>query len=181
MEAAAYKRLYPHEYYGKFIAEGTRPDGRPLGRSRAMSVGRGVVTTANGSALVKIGGALHTFACECLRKAGFAVSAMARDVECGEPYIAPNSCQGDCLGAVLLVLNTVEHLVLTARVLLSCCGPEDRAHHDAGSVQAGARDAGAGRARDRAAGGRGLHSSTFRLNVSTFCGTRWAHEFPPVY
>jgi hypothetical protein len=30
-------------------------------------------------------------------------------------------------------------------------------------------------------GGRGLHSSTFQLNVSTFCGIRWVHVFPPVY
>ena len=29
--------------------------------------------------------------------------------------------------------------------------------------------------------GRGLHSSTFRLNVSTFSGIRWVHDFPPVY
>jgi len=28
---------------------------------------------------------------------------------------------------------------------------------------------------------RGLHSSTFRLNVSTFCGMRGVHNFPPVY
>jgi exosome complex component RRP43 len=55
MEAAAYKRLYPHEYYAKFIAEDARPDGRPLGRARPMSVAKGVVTTANGSALVKVG------------------------------------------------------------------------------------------------------------------------------
>ena len=26
--------------------------------------------------------------------------------------------------------------------------------------------------------GRGLHSSTFRLNASTFCGIRWEHIFP---
>jgi hypothetical protein len=31
------------------------------------------------------------------------------------------------------------------------------------------------------AGGRCLHSSTFRLNVSTFYGERWVHDFPPVY
>lgn len=55
MEAAAYKRLYPHEHYGRFLAEHTRPDGRPLGRPRPSSVARGVVTTAHGSALVKIG------------------------------------------------------------------------------------------------------------------------------
>jgi hypothetical protein len=29
--------------------------------------------------------------------------------------------------------------------------------------------------------GRGLHSSTFRLNVSTFCWISWVHNFPPVY
>jgi len=29
--------------------------------------------------------------------------------------------------------------------------------------------------------GRGLHSSTFRLNVSIFCGIRWVHDFPSVY
>ena len=28
---------------------------------------------------------------------------------------------------------------------------------------------------------RGLHSSMIRLNVSTFCGTRRVHYFPPVY
>jgi hypothetical protein len=27
----------------------------------------------------------------------------------------------------------------------------------------------------------GLHSSTFRLNVSTLCGIRWLQDFPPVY
>ena len=55
MEAAAYKRLYPHEYYEKFVREGARPDGRPLGRARPVSVARGVVSTADGSTLAKIG------------------------------------------------------------------------------------------------------------------------------
>jgi len=32
-----------------------------------------------------------------------------------------------------------------------------------------------------AIGGRGLHSSTILLNVSSFCGIRWAHDFPLVY
>jgi nicotinate-nucleotide pyrophosphorylase len=27
--------------------------------------------------------------------------------------------------------------------------------------------------------GRALHSSTFRLNISTFCGTRCVHDSPP--
>jgi hypothetical protein len=29
--------------------------------------------------------------------------------------------------------------------------------------------------------GRGLHSFTFQLNISTFCGIRWVRDFPPVY
>jgi hypothetical protein len=29
--------------------------------------------------------------------------------------------------------------------------------------------------------GRGLHSSTFRLNVSTSRWIRWVHDVPPVY
>jgi hypothetical protein len=29
------------------------------------------------------------------------------------------------------------------------------------------------------AAGRGLHSSTFRLNVSSFCGIRWLHDVSP--
>jgi len=35
-----------------------------------------------------------------------------------------------------------------------------------------------------AGGGRwagALHSSTFRLNISTSCWIRWVHKFPPVY
>ena len=28
---------------------------------------------------------------------------------------------------------------------------------------------------------RGLHSSTFQLNVSTVCWIRWVHDFPQVY
>ena len=34
MEASAFARLYPEQYYDKFLAEGARPDGRPLGRAR---------------------------------------------------------------------------------------------------------------------------------------------------
>ena len=42
----------------------------------------------------------------------------------------------------------------------------------------------AGRGADGGGGvaaGRGLHSSTFRLNVGTFWGIRWVHDYPPVY
>jgi len=29
--------------------------------------------------------------------------------------------------------------------------------------------------------GRGSHSFPLQLNVSTFCWTRWVHDFAPVY
>ncbi len=52
-QAAAFRRLYPAEYYGRFLAEGVRPDGRPPGRPRPLSIGLGSITTADASALVK--------------------------------------------------------------------------------------------------------------------------------
>ncbi|GAQ79983.1 exosome complex component RRP43 [Klebsormidium nitens] len=55
LEAEAFKRIYPEEYFQRFLSEGTRPDGRPLGRARSTTIGFGAVSTADGSALVKIG------------------------------------------------------------------------------------------------------------------------------
>ena len=53
LQSEAFKRLYPDEFYAKFIAEGVRPDGRPLGRPRPVSVGLGSIGTADASAHVK--------------------------------------------------------------------------------------------------------------------------------
>lgn len=55
LQAEAFQRLYPDQYLAKFVAQGVRPDGRPLALPRATSIGLGVVTTADASALVKIG------------------------------------------------------------------------------------------------------------------------------
>ncbi|KXZ47061.1 hypothetical protein GPECTOR_38g298 [Gonium pectorale] len=55
IEADAFKRLYPEQFYDRFLAEGVRPDGRPLGRARAVTIGAGAITSADGSALVKVG------------------------------------------------------------------------------------------------------------------------------
>lgn len=53
-QSEAFQRLYPDEYYARFIAEGVRPDGRPLGRPRTVTIGLGSITTADASALVKV-------------------------------------------------------------------------------------------------------------------------------
>ncbi len=55
MQSEAFQRLYPQEFYARFIAEGVRPDGRPLGRPRPVSIGLNSIKTANSSALVKVG------------------------------------------------------------------------------------------------------------------------------
>jgi exosome complex component RRP43 len=34
VDADAFKKLYPENFYGQFLERSTRPDGRPLGRAR---------------------------------------------------------------------------------------------------------------------------------------------------
>ncbi|XP_051636483.1 exosome complex component RRP43-like [Manacus candei] len=53
--AAAFKTVEPLEYYKRFLKENCRPDGRELGEFRATTVNIGSITTADGSALVKLG------------------------------------------------------------------------------------------------------------------------------
>lgn len=39
---AAFRLLYPEEFFSKFLSEGVRPDGRPLGRVRPSNIGFGI-------------------------------------------------------------------------------------------------------------------------------------------
>lgn len=55
LQAEAFKRLYPNEYYAKFISQSLRPDGRPLGGARATTIGISPLESTNSSALVKTG------------------------------------------------------------------------------------------------------------------------------
>ncbi|GBG86411.1 hypothetical protein CBR_g41407 [Chara braunii] len=47
--------VYSRENFARFLEDGLRPDGRPLGRARRTSIGLGSIATAEGSSLVKIG------------------------------------------------------------------------------------------------------------------------------
>ncbi|KAF9429726.1 Exosome complex component RRP43 [Podila epigama] len=54
--ASTFQKLHPTEYFRKFVSQGVRPDGRLLNSFRPTTVHHGVITTANGSAMVRIGG-----------------------------------------------------------------------------------------------------------------------------
>ena len=55
LDADAFRRLYPEQYFQRFLDDDIRPDGRTLGRSRATNIGIGTITSVDGSALVKQG------------------------------------------------------------------------------------------------------------------------------
>ncbi|XP_023661056.2 exosome complex component RRP43 isoform X2 [Paramormyrops kingsleyae] len=53
--APGFKTAEPLEYHRSFLKENCRPDGRELGEFRTTTLNIGSISTANGSALVKIG------------------------------------------------------------------------------------------------------------------------------
>ncbi|KAM3869245.1 exosome complex component RRP43 [Diretmus argenteus] len=53
--AAGFKTAEPLEYHRSFLKENCRPDGRELGEFRTTTLNIGSISTANGSALVKVG------------------------------------------------------------------------------------------------------------------------------
>ncbi|KAG5644807.1 hypothetical protein DXG03_007629 [Asterophora parasitica] len=55
LKAAIFQRLHPRAYLERFLAENVRPDGRPYDAWRDVSVNVGSISTANGSALVRLG------------------------------------------------------------------------------------------------------------------------------
>jgi exosome complex component RRP43 len=53
--AAAFQRLQPRAFFERFAAQGVRPDGRGLGEARLLTVRRGAVGSADGSARCALG------------------------------------------------------------------------------------------------------------------------------
>lgn len=51
-----FRRIQPHEYFRRFIEQNVRPDGRPLHKFRKTTLTVGAISTADGSAMVRIGG-----------------------------------------------------------------------------------------------------------------------------
>lgn len=65
LQAEAFKRVYPEQYFAKFFDQGIRPDGRSFRVGRPVSIVLGVITTANASALVKIGSSTALAGIKC--------------------------------------------------------------------------------------------------------------------
>ncbi|KAH9833828.1 ribosomal protein S5 domain 2-type protein [Rhodofomes roseus] len=55
LRAATFQRLHPKVYLERFLAENLRPDGRELDDWREVSVNVGSISSADGSALVRMG------------------------------------------------------------------------------------------------------------------------------
>ncbi|CCM05533.1 uncharacterized protein FIBRA_07759 [Fibroporia radiculosa] len=55
LRAATFQRLHPKVYLERFLAENVRPDGRGFEEWRDVSVNVGSISTADGSALVRLG------------------------------------------------------------------------------------------------------------------------------
>ncbi|CAA7012769.1 unnamed protein product [Microthlaspi erraticum] len=55
MDVDAFRRIFPLRFFERHLSESLRPDARPLGKARDTIVNLGLVSTADGSALAKIG------------------------------------------------------------------------------------------------------------------------------
>lgn len=51
-----FSRIQPHEYLKKFLNEKVRPDGRVLEQFRKTMITKNAISTANASAMVRLGG-----------------------------------------------------------------------------------------------------------------------------
>ena len=55
MELEAYRRLFPLAFLERHLRESVRPDARRLSEARPTTVALGAVSSAHGSALVRLG------------------------------------------------------------------------------------------------------------------------------
>eukprot|EP00128_Syssomonas_multiformis_P010230 Colp12_sorted_trinity150504_noHs@26308 len=83
LQAETFKKIRPAEYYKKFLTENIRPDGRDLWKVRKIALDIGSISSANGSALVRLG---HT-SVMCGIKAEL---ADPQDDKPSSGYIIPN-------------------------------------------------------------------------------------------
>ncbi|KAI9008302.1 ribosomal protein S5 domain 2-type protein [Gaertneriomyces semiglobifer] len=83
LDAETFKKIHPSEYHRRFLTQGVRADGRPLQQFRKPVVTVGVISTAHGSAMVRLGDTTVV----CGIKAEVAEPAPARP---REGFLVPN-------------------------------------------------------------------------------------------
>ncbi|KAG5720575.1 Exosome complex exonuclease RRP43, partial [Termitomyces sp. T112] len=83
LKAAVFQRLHPRIYLERFIAENFRPDGRAPDAWRDVNLNVGSISTADGSALVRLGKTTVV----CGVKAEIAEPELDRE---GEGFLVPN-------------------------------------------------------------------------------------------
>jgi len=83
LKASIFQRLHPRVYLERFVSESLRPDGRPFTSFRPLSLNVGSISTADGSALVRLGDT--TIVC------GVKAEVCEPDLERpGEGFLVPN-------------------------------------------------------------------------------------------
>ncbi|KAJ3293431.1 Exosome complex component RRP43 [Borealophlyctis nickersoniae] len=55
LDPDTFKKIHPAEYHRRFLSQQVRPDGRALRKFRKVEINVGSITTANGSATVRLG------------------------------------------------------------------------------------------------------------------------------
>ncbi|KAF8878591.1 ribosomal protein S5 domain 2-type protein [Gymnopilus junonius] len=83
LKASVFQRLHPKLYLEKYLEEEVRPDGRELGGWRGVFLNVGSISTAEGSALVRMGDTTVV----CGVKAEIAEPELDRE---GEGFLVPN-------------------------------------------------------------------------------------------
>jgi exosome complex component RRP43 len=83
LKAAVFQRLHPKTYLQRFLSESVRADGRATDEWRPISVITNSISTANGSALVRMGGTTVV----CGVKGEIAEPELQRE---GEGFLVPN-------------------------------------------------------------------------------------------
>ncbi|KAJ3161262.1 hypothetical protein HDU88_007356 [Geranomyces variabilis] len=55
LDPDTFRKIHPAEFHRRFLSQGVRADGRPLQKFRKAKISLGPVSTANGSAMVRLG------------------------------------------------------------------------------------------------------------------------------
>lgn len=91
MDTQVYKRLHPREYLDRYLGQSIRPDGRGISTARRAALSVGIVGSAVGSAMAKIGRTTVTAGVQATLSSPAPASPSSGSVEL-EVHILPLTC-----------------------------------------------------------------------------------------